>query len=398
MKQRSTTPVSKILLSGASIVAAFVLAISAIPLSPQSVQADQYDEQIAALKQEISGYQERADDLKKKANTLQNRLDQLAADRAVIQREIDLYTKKHDQLKAEIIATKKRIQDNRAALGETIADLSIDGEVSPLMLLASSSNIGDFIDKQAYRETVRDSLVVTIKEIEIEKKKLDEQKEAVEKVLNQQAIKKRELVSKENAQAELLRRTRGNESAYQNLISSNRGEIRKLQRQQEEARQRAANQWGSSGGGYVTTGGTGGYPWANAPYPCWAGCSHGADPWDLYKRECTSYAAWRTAAAGYGVRPFAGRGHAREFPSTTSSYTKQSYGRPVNYSGSYKGGQMVVNTHYHPGHVMYVESISGNGSIRISEYNFAGPGIYSERVLQPGDYASYTFIQFPKLR
>lgn len=263
----------------------------------------------------------------------------------------------------------------------------VDDKITPLEMLASSKNIGDYLDKQEYRSSVRDELTKTIAEIKVLKKDLEVKKADVKKVLDDQNFKRDELASKEAAQQKILDETKGSEDNYKSMINSSNANIQKIQQEQQAAYEAARNQWS---GGYISSGGSGGYPYASAPYPCWnASC---VDPWGLYYRECVSYVAWKLNATGHGVKGFGGAGNAGDWPSTAAGYTSQTRGVPhvgdaavIPYGGNFPYG-----------HVMFVESINGDGSINISEYNFAGPGQYSERRIPASSYGGYIFMTFPK--
>lgn len=391
MKLRSTTPASDLsFVARIAIIVAVVTMAVAVPVqmfSARPASADEYDARIQALKNKISNYQNEANALREKANTLQNTLNQLSADKAAIQTEIDLYQTQYNQLVKDIAATQKRIDENRKVSGELIVKSSLSDDVPLIVRLAASENLADYIDGEASRISVRDTIVQKTEENNKLKKELVVKQASVKKILDEQKMKRDELASKEAIQADILAKTQGDEAAYRNMISSNESEIRKVQAEQQAAYERARAQWS---GGYVTSGGSGGYPWSGVPYPCWnASC---VDPWGVYYRECVSYVAWKLSSQGYGVKHFGGRGNAGDWPSTTRGYTSQTTGVPhagdaavIPYSGNFPYG-----------HVMYVESVNGDGSISISEYNFAGPGIYSKRVIPAGQYNYYVFITFPK--
>ncbi len=392
MKLRSTTPASNLSFTARTLLIVSVVAMAvAVPVqmfSSRPASADEYDIKIQALNNKISNYQNEANALREQANTLQNTLSQLSNDKAAIQTEIDLYQTQYDQLLKDIEATQKRIDENRRASGNLIVKSSLSDDVPLIVRLAASENLADYIDGEASRISVRDTIVQKTEENNKLKKELIVKQAEVKKVLDGQKFKRDELASKEAIQANLLATTQGNEEAYQKMISNSQGEIAKL-REQQEALRRSAAAWT---GGYITVGGSGGYPWANVGYPCWsAGC---ADPWGLYYRECVSYVAWKLSSTGKGVSHFRGAGNAYQWPSTTRGYTTQSYGTNPKVGDAVvipAGVQGIPWT----GHIMYVERVNGDGSIEISEYNFAGDGRYSERRITQGSYSAYVFITFP---
>jgi len=64
-------------------------------------------------------------------------------------------------------------------------------------------------------------------------------------------------------------------------------------------------------------------------------------------------------------------------------YNAQSYGRPVGSTPV--PGSILVTAESGYGHVAYVESVNGNGSFNVSEMNYQGWGIASNRTISRGD-------------
>ncbi len=366
MKHRSTTPtVSKQFVAKSTLVAAAVLMAITAPMQlGPIVRADSYDEQIRAIEREVEGYNAEAGKLAAQADTLQNALNRLTAEKNVIQSQIDLSQAKYDQLVADIAANEKKIADNQEALGEILADLYVDDKITPLEMIASSKNIGDFLDKQEFRNSVRDNLTSTINEIKKLKKQLEADKVAVENVLKDQKSQREALAAKEAEQQSLLNQTKNDENAYRSIAASKNAEINKLRAQQAAENARRMQSVGMSGIPAASAG-NGGYPaqWANAPMDSII------DNWALYNRECVSYVAWKVASTGRFVPNFGGQGHAYQWPATTSRYgiangsTPKAGAAAVMYGGPY-------------GHVMYVESVNGDGTITVSDYNLGLDGLY----------------------
>ena len=394
MKLRTTTPASTLSYAmRIGIVVSVVIMAIMVPMhffANRPASADEYDAKIQALRNRVASYEKEANALRARANTLQNTLNRLSADKAKIQTEIDLYQTEYDQLVKDIKATEKRIAENRQASGELIVQSSLSDDVPLVVRLASSDNLADYIDGEVNRTSIRNAIVKKTEENEKLKGQLKEKQAKVKKVLDAQKLKRDELASKEAQQQQLIAETRNSEAGYQKMIQSSKSQIKKFQQMQQELR----NRQGIGSGSYVTVGGSGGYPWAGVGYPCWSyGCS---DPWQLYYRECVSYVAWKLSSQGYGVKAFGGAGHAYQWPSTTSSYAVA-----TKYGTNPKAGDAAVLPAYTggaawTGHVMYVEEVYSNGSIRVSEYNWNGDGIYSERTFTSSEYGGMVFITFPR--
>lgn len=383
----STTTHKRLFTKPILFAAACLVAVGAITavFQTQPVSADRYQDQIDALEAEISQYQQEAGDLSRQADSYENAVRNFNNQIASIQTRIDLNEAKHAKLEQDIVRTEEDIAKNQDVLGDTIADLYMDSSMTPIEMLASSSSIGDYVDKQEYRTAVREQIEVAIGTIKTLRKELDGQKQEVESVLADQETQKGNLAAKQTEQRRLARETRGQESRYREMTEERRAEREQVIAEQQAALEAARASWG---GDFISVGGGGSYPWGGAPYPCWSGGC--VDPWGLYYRECVSYVAWKLDSQGYRVQHFSGAGDAAQWPSTTSHYTTASSTPAV--------GNAAVDPYSAPpwGHVMYVEAVNGDGSIRISEYNFAGPGQYSERNVSPSQYSGWTFLTFPR--
>ena len=382
MKQRSTTPVSRSFVAKASLVAAAVLMAVSGPVQMGSVaRADQYDDRIAAMEKDIASFQAESARLQGEAKTLQNALGKLSSDKAAIQAQIDTNQVKHDQLLIKISETEKKIKDNQDALGETLANLYVDDNISPLEMLASSKNISEYLDKQEYRNSIRDTLTQKIGEIKRLKEDLDKQKVSLEKLLLDQKAQHKALAAKEAEQQELLNKTKGQDAAYQQLSQEMQQRI-----VQERAAQAAANR--PPAGANIVAGDAshGGYPsqWANAPQDTVS------DSWGMFNRECVSYVAWRVHNA-YGNMPSWGTMYS--FPYGSAKYWPGHADEAGIPRGSTpRKGSAAVMTNGPWGHVAWVEDVYGDGSVRVSQYNYAVDGLYSEMTVPASYFATYIYF------
>lgn len=363
MKLRSTTPISDSLASRAALVAMAVLvAGSGVFALGSHVFARDYEAEIKAKEQEASKYNSEASRLGEMADNLQSELDKINGQIATIQGQIVDSQKKIDNLNTQIKRNEILIKQRRKAMGQVLADMHVDDQISPLEMLASSNSIGDYIDKQEQRSSLRTSLNGKIKEIKALQKKLEENKKLVENTLRDQESQRSVLSSKQSEKAKLVADTKNDQNAYSALAQKRNSEVAKLREEQAAANRRAL------GGGVSIPGGIpggGGYPgvWANAPLDAYV------DPWGLFTRECVSYVAWKIHSTGRYVPHFGGAGNANQWPSTAARHGIPSGSTPK------AGAAAVMNIGYY-GHVMYVESVNGDGTITVSDYNFAWDGLY----------------------
>lgn len=393
MKLRSTTPAS-ITLPGKMLLALSVIVITiAVPIQMMSrpAAADEYDDKINALQQEISNFKVETDRLNGEAATLQNALAQINSEKAAIQTQIDLSQAKYDKLVVQIAETEKKIADNQDALGTTIANLYVDDKISPIEMIASSSNISEFLDKQEYRNSVRDELTATISKIKDLKKTLNTQKTDVEKVLADQKEQRSSLTAKQNEQQTLLDKTKGDEASYQQMIGNNQAAIAEA-----KATQALMNARFNSSGGYslIDTGSMSGYPWNESNcqmsgYWSMGGADgKGGDGRGYGCRQCTSYVAWKIATV---TGKYYSWGNAVNFTSSAvaAGYTE----------GAAQAGSIAVmdpaTSGASEGHVAWVEAVSGN-TVTVSQYNYdygAGYGMYSMMNLSVSAFDHYVHIK-----
>lgn len=326
------------------------------------VFARDYEAEIKAKEQEASKYNSEASRLGEMADNLQSELDKINSQITTIQGQIVDSQKKIDNLNAQIKRNEILIKQRRKAMGQVLADMHVDDQISPLEMLASSNSIGDYIDKQEQRSSLRTSLNGKIKEIKALQKKLEENKKLVENTLRDQEAQRNVLSSKQSEKAKLVADTKNDQNAYSALAQKRNSEVAKLREEQAAANRRALGSGVSIPGGIP---GGGGYPgvWANAPLDAYV------DPWGLYTRECVSYVAWKIHSTGRYVPHFGGAGNANQWPSTAARHGISSGSTPK------AGAAAVMNIGYY-GHVMYVESVNGDGTITVSDYNFAWDGLY----------------------
>jgi len=109
------------------------------------------------------------------------------------------------------------------------------------------------------------------------------------------------------------------------------------------------------------------------------------DNWGMFNRECVSYTAWKVASTGRYMPYWGGVGNANEWPSDA-----RAAGIPVDSSP--RAGDIAIAFWGSFGHAMYVDSVNGDGTINISQYNWDYHGTYSE--IYHFNAAGLAFIHF----
>lgn len=359
-----------------TVIAAVTVLVSFAPVA----SADQYDDQINSLQAQANEQQARASEYRAQADTLANKMAGLQAQISALEAQIAANNAKNRQLTAEIAQAQRALAGKKAVLGESVKQMYLNSNVTPLEMLASSSNISEYLDKQQYQDTVKEKVQDAMAEIVALKKSLEGQQVQVERLLADQKGMQHALSVQKQEAATLLAQTQGEEAKYQEQVKASTSQIANLRAQQAAAIAAARRSVGGGGGGGFVPGrssgaggacdkgqGNGGYPmrWCDAPLDAMV------DSWGMYTRECVSYTAWKVASTGRHMPYWGGRGNAKQWPGNAVAA-----GIPVTYGSGAKVGNVAIFMGGYYGHAMYVERVEGSEVI-VSEFNAQWDGKFS---------------------
>ncbi len=356
---------------GASVL---VLAVASFA-APHFVAAQSLQQQINELNRQNQQTQAEVSDLAVEAANFEETIAALQAEINTLQAEIKANEKKRDELAAQIQQKTEELEYQRDVIGQSIRAQYMEGNISTIEMLATSKNLSDYLDKQQYRTSVQNKIKKTLEEIRVIRAELDEQKQLREKLLESQQAMRSQLSAQQAEQNRLLALNQAERSALDGRIKANNTRIAELRRQQAIENARL---W--SNGRVMNIPDTTGYPWANVqPFP-----NAFPDPWGMYKRQCVSYAAWKVWKDGKHMPYWGGRGNAKNWANNARAAGIPVYRTPQR-------GDIAVSTRGTYGHVMYVEEVYGNGTMRISQYNGSWDGRYSEAVIST---AGLEYVRF----
>ena len=340
------------------------------------VLADRFQEQINQLSAENNDKQSKVGALQVEADNLQGVIAGMQAQIDGLQQQIADNTAKSDGLKLKIKEAEIELEKQRGLLGQNIKAMYLEGDISTLEMLASSKDLSDFVDKQQYRNAVKDKIKVTLDKITELKLALNAQKEEVDRLLKEQTVLQGQIAAQQEEQNRLLGLNQSEQAAYNQQIKDNKSKITDLKRQQV-----LENIKLFGGGTQPGIPGGGGYPWGNA-YCVHTGQVGGAcynydwyfngrawDPWGMGFRNCTSWVAYKLAADG--KTGFTYLGNAAQWPAGAAAR-----GFAVDYGSGARVGDAAVNPNGYYGHIMYVEAVTGDGRVIVSDYNRLGDGLY----------------------
>ncbi len=348
MRAETKTTVFKTLRRATSMVFLAILMAAGPVLS---ATADSFDDQITALQQQADGFQAQAGQLRAQADSLQAQLSALDVQKQAIEAQIAANELKKQQLNDQIQQTSDQIVQQKIGLARILRSMYVESDISPLEMVASSKSISDFIDKQEYRNKIRDTIQQTLKQIKDLQAKLTAERQQVERILADQKANQAQLADQENQKNQLLAQTQGQEAAYKQLVTDKNSKIEELRAQQRAANARFIV--GPAGSGPACGGG---YPgmYCNAPMDSIV------DNWSMYNRECVSYTAWKVSVVhGYNA---IGWGNANMWPGAARS-------RSIPVDSTPRAGDVAIWDIGYFGHAMFVESVNSNGTINVSQYN-----------------------------
>ena len=335
------------------------------------VNADQYDQQIKNLRNQNAANQVVANQLADQADSYQTVIDRLQQQINTTQAQINDSQAKIDKLRQQIADAEAELLKNRTLLGKNIRAMYVEGDISTLEMLASSKDLSEFFDKQAYRTSVQDKIKTTLDKINAIKAELREQKTQVETKLGEQKVLQAQLQDNQSQQSQLLSYTEAQKSQYEQQIRQNNSQIQSLRAQQAAAIAAISGSNGTSAVGSSIvyrnlSGGVqcgGGYAYCTYGLDQWV-----SDPWGLFlARECVHYVAWGLSQRGINVH-FNGNGNANQWQYALSGM--------ATVNNDPNGAQMVYLPIGSLGHVAMVDHNYGDGWVGVSQYNWQ-PGMYS---------------------
>lgn len=340
------------------------------------VHADTFDEQINRLNAENSIKKQSADQLGAQANGYQDAVNKLQSQIVSLQSQIAENENRVTSLQQQIAAAEADLAKQKNLLGENIRAMYVEDDISTLEMLASSKDLSDFVDKQQYRNSVKNKIKLTLDRITELKHQLKAQKESLEQTIKEQQVIQNQLAAQQSEQHRLLSLSAQEKAMVDGEIKNNNSKINELRKQQVAENARLFV------GGKVPKGvpGGGGYPgaWASAPMDSIV------DTWGMYNRECVSFTAWKVWSTGRHMPYWGGVGNANQWDDNA-----RAAGIPTDTTP--RAGDVAIKNAGYYGHAMYVEKVYDDGTIYISQYNAGLDGYYSEARISA---AGLVFIHF----
>lgn len=320
------------------------------------------------------------------ANWYQAKVTEMSADIARKETEIAATAAEIKELKIEIAETEEKLLEEQEALAELLVNMHFESDAEPIKILAGATSISDLAEKAAREEVVKEQISVSAAAVRNAKEKLEEEKQEVEELLAQQEAAKEAMTEKRGEQQKLVEKFENDVEAYEAEARA----AQEAQRAAEKAEQDAHPER------YRGTA----YSGANT-YPWQADCPDKQDFYMTYQDgyavggyvcECVSYTGWK-AYEYFGLYLSWGNAYSWDDNARAAGYVVDHNPEP-NTVGQVDG--------YPYGHVFWVESVNGDGSISVTEYNnayatylYTGDmhyGDFGARTIDAGDLWQYNFI------
>lgn len=287
------------------------------------------------------------------ANTIAARIKQIEANIAALNAKIAANEARIKELDDEIAKTEKKLADTQAALAEMLIDSHFSTGAEPISLLAGSSSISDYAEKQAREDAAEEEITASSKKIKELKEDLTKKRDEAEAAKQENEAARREADS-----------DRAEERALKAEYDKKADDASALASYWEEKLKQLA--WtppsNSTGNGSRWWGVANTYPYQN-------NCPRDNVRYSAYGGavcQCTSYASWK-AKEKWGINNTWG-GNAYNYVNAKGYYV------PATGINTYVDRNpapytIAVQTGGTYGHVMWVESVNENGSVNITEYN-----------------------------
>jgi surface antigen len=320
------------------------------------------------------------------ANLYQAKVSEMSAEIARKETEIAQTTADIKALKIEIAKTEEKLLEEQEALVELLVNMHFESDAEPIKILAGATSISDLAEKAAREEVVKEQISAAAAAVRKAKEKLESDKAEVEELLAQQEAAKQAMSEKRTEQQQLVEKFENDAVAYEAEAKA----AQEAQRAAEKAEQDAHPER------YRGTA----YSGANT-YPWQGDCPDKQDFYMTYQDgyalggyvcECVSYAGWK-AYEFYGLYLSWGNAYSWDDGARAAGYVVDHNPEP-NTIGQVDG--------YPYGHVFWVESVNGDGSISVTEYNnayatylYSGDmhyGDFGARTISADDLWQYNFI------
>ncbi|MDZ7785593.1 MAG: hypothetical protein U5L95_00525 [Candidatus Saccharibacteria bacterium] len=206
------------------VIGLFVFSVAMVPF----VHADRYSNEIEELQEENAQAEEHTHELLIKAENIQEKIDGLQDHIDKLQARIQDNKAKSAQLKKDIKKAEKELEYQKDVLGQNIKAMYIEGDISTLEMLATSKDLSQFVDKQQYRDVVKDKIKDKVDKITELRLKLQGQREEVQRLIKEDEQLRSEIAEQKEEKNRLLNLNRAERAEVNQEIQENNERLEEL--------------------------------------------------------------------------------------------------------------------------------------------------------------------------
>ena len=246
---------------GKKAAAAFLSAVYLMTLAPLA--------QAETLEEQRDAHIEKAEQAQKKKNEIESRIEGLSEEKRAVDEAADEATKAYKDVRKELDATEKRIDENedklkvlnkdfavkRDQLAKRVRDIYINGQINYLDVLFGAKDFQDFFTRMDLLKRViqqdYDLVQVVFAEktaIETSQKELEKDKAAKEKLVVSAAARKKEAEKKQAAKQAIIDKMETDRATQERIINENLAASKEVEQMIRNSRYQPASPALSGGG------------------------------------------------------------------------------------------------------------------------------------------------------
>ena len=246
---------------GKKAAAAFLSAVYLMMLAPLA--------QAETLEEQRDAHIEKAEQAQKKKNEIESRIEGLSEEKRAVDEAADEATKAYKDVRKELDATEKRIDENedklkvlnkdfavkRDQLAKRVRDIYINGQINYLDVLFGAKDFQDFFTRMDLLKRViqqdYDLVQVVFAEktaIETSQKELEKDKTAKEKLVASAADRKKEAEKKQAAKQAIIDKMETDRATQERIINENLAASKEVEQMIRNSRYQPASPALSGGG------------------------------------------------------------------------------------------------------------------------------------------------------
>jgi septal ring factor EnvC (AmiA/AmiB activator) len=192
------------------------------------VHAQTLQEKINKLEEENQENKSAVEKLEDIAVSYEDAIHVVEHDIEETQKAISVSSERQEKIEGQIVEAKKELKKQKGLLGENVRAMYLEGDISTLEMLATSKDLSEFVDKEQYRNSVKDKIVSTLATIEKLQAELEEQDKQVKLEIKEQQNSRAQLASFRAEQSRLLAFNKAEQTDYNKKTKANEAKIREL--------------------------------------------------------------------------------------------------------------------------------------------------------------------------